>query len=84
MADHPDPTRRTGGSRADDTTTDAILAVIAVKEPRGATAAQVVRAIGLGLNREVVQRLLEELMEQELLDRMGIGHGAVYTLSTMA
>jgi len=84
MADHPDPTRRTGGSSADDTTTDAILAVIAVNEPRGATADQVVRAIGLGLNREVVQRLLEELVEQGLLDRMGIGHGAVYTLSTMA
>jgi len=81
MADHPDPTRTTGGSSADDTTTDEILAVIAVEEPRGATADQVARAIGLGLTGEVVQRLLEELVEQGLLDRLGIGHGAVYTLS---
>ncbi len=84
MADHPDSTRSTGGSSADDTTTDAILAVIAVEEPRGATADQVARAIGLGLNGEVVQSLLEELLEQGLLDRLGIGHGAVYTLSARA
>jgi len=61
-----------------------LITAIAVEEPRGATADQVVHAIGLGLNREVVQRLLEELVEQGLLDRIGIGHGAVYTLSTMA
>jgi len=86
MSDYPDypnypnPTRTTGGSSADNTTVDEILAVIAVEEPRGATAAQVARAVGLGLNGEVVQRLLEELVEQGLLDRLGIGHGAVYTL----
>jgi len=57
MADHPDPTRSTGGSSADDTTTDEILAVIAVEEPNGTTADQVARAIGLGLNGEVVQRV---------------------------
>jgi len=84
MADHPDPTRSTGGSSADDTTTDAILAVIAAEEPRGATADQVARAIGLGFNGEVVQSLLEELVEQRLLDRLGLGHGAVYTFSAMA
>lgn len=84
MAEHPDPTRTTGGSSVDDTTTDEILAVIAVEEPRGTTADQVARAIGLGLSGEVVQSLLEELVEQGLLDRRGIGPGAVYTLSTMA
>ena len=83
MADHPDPTRSTAGSSVDDTTTDAILAVIAVEEPCGCTADQVARAIGLGLSGEVVQRLLEEVVEQGLLDRLGIGHGAVYTLSAM-
>jgi len=83
MADHPDPTRTTDGSSADDTTIDEILAVIATEEPRGATADQVARAIGLGLNGEVVQSLLEELVEQGLLNRLGIGHGAVYTLSAM-
>ncbi len=83
MADHPDPTRRTGGSSADDTTTDAILAVIAVEEPRGCTADQVALATGLGFDGTVVQDMLEELVEQGLLDRLGIGHGAVYTLSAM-
>jgi hypothetical protein len=77
--DYPIPTRTTGGSSADDTETDEILAVIAAKEPRGATADQVARAIGLGLNGEVVQSLVEELVEQGLLDRNGMGDGAVYT-----
>jgi len=83
MADHPDPMRTIGGSRADDTTADEILAVIAVEEPRGATADQVARTIGLGLNGEVVQSLLEELVAQGLLDRRGRDHGTVYTLSAM-
>ncbi|MDQ2828789.1 MAG: hypothetical protein M3Y74_07050 [Chloroflexota bacterium] len=77
--DYPDPTRATGGSSAADTETDEILAVIAAEEPRGATADQVARAIGLGLNGAVVQSLLEELVEQGLLDRNGMGDGAVYT-----
>jgi len=84
MREHPDPMRSTNGSRADDTTTDAILAVIAVEEPRGATADQVAHAIGLGFDGIVVQDTLEELVEQEFLHRRGIGHGAVYTLSAMA
>ncbi len=83
MSDYPNPTRTTGGSSADDTTTDEILAVIAAQEPRGATSEQVARAIGHGLNGEVVQSLLEELVEQGLLDRLGIGQGAVYTLNAM-
>jgi len=80
---YPDPTRATGGSSADDTTTDEILAVIATEEPHGATADQVARAVGLGLNGEVVQSLLEELVADGLLDRRGIGDGAVYTLNPM-
>jgi len=81
MTDHSDLARAASGSSVNQTTTDEILAVIAAEEPRGATADQVARAIGLGLTGEVVQRLLEELVEQGLLDRLGIGHGAVYTLS---
>ena len=82
--DYPNPTRATSGSSADETTTDEILAVIAGEEPRGATADQVARAIGLGLNSEVVQSLLEELVVDGLLDRRGIGDGAVYTLNPVA
>ncbi len=82
--DYPNPTRAAGGSSADETTTDEILAVIATEEPHGATADQVARAVGLGLNGEVVQSLLEELVADGLLDRRGIGAGAVYTLNPMA
>jgi len=82
--DYPNPTRAAGGSSADDTATDEILAVIAVEEPRGATADQVARAVGLGLNGEVVQSLLEERVADGLLDRRGIGDGAVYTLNPLA
>ncbi len=81
---YPDPTRATDGSSADETPMDEILAIIAGVEPRGATADQVARAIGLGLNGEVVQSLLEELVADGLLDRRGIGDGAVYTLNPMA
>ncbi len=84
MSDYPDPTRTTGGSSADHTTVDEILAVIAVEEPRGATAAQVARALGLDPDVELVQDVLEELVERGVLDRLGIGHGATYTLNALA
>jgi len=63
------------------TTTDEILAVLAAEEPLGATADHVARALGLGLTGEVVEADLEELMVRGLLDRRGLGHGTVYTLS---
>ncbi len=83
MAEHPDSTRTTSGSRT-DSTTDEILAVIAAEEPHGATAAQVARAIGRGFDATSIQDTLEELVERGLLDRLGIGHGTVYTLNAMA
>jgi len=64
--------------------TDEILAVIAAKEPHGATADQVARTIGLGLDGEAAQADLEELVTYGDLDRRGIGAGAVYTLGTTA
>jgi len=70
-------TQLTGAS----TTTDAILAALAAEEPHGAAADHVARALGLGLNGETVQAELEELVARGLLDRRGLGHGAVYTLS---
>ncbi len=65
------------------TTTDEILAALAAEEPHGATADHVARALGLGLTGEVIDAELEELMGRGLLDRRGLGHGAVYTLSVM-
>ncbi len=81
MTDHSDSTGITGAPRTDRTTVDEILGIIAAEEPRGVTADQVARAIGLGFDGTVVQDTLEELVEQGVLNRLGIGHGAVYTLS---
>jgi len=78
MAEHTDPTPATGVP----TTTMEILAALTAEEPRGATADQVARTIGLGLDGAVVQDALEELVTRGLLDRRGLGRGAVYTLST--
>jgi len=63
------------------TTTGEILAALVAEEPHGTTADHVARTLGLGLTGEVIEADLEELVGRGLLDRRGIGHGAVYTLS---
>ncbi len=63
------------------TTTGEILAALAAEDPHGATADHVARALGLNLDGETIQADLEELVGRGLLDRRGLGHGAVYTLS---
>jgi len=78
MAEHTDPTPATGVP----TTTMEILAALTAEEPHGAPADQVARAIGLVLDGAVVQDALEELVTRGLLDRRGLGLGAIYTLST--
>jgi len=80
MAEHMDPTPATGAPTA----TTEILAAITAEEPHGATADQVARTIGLGLDGTAVQDVLEELVARDLVDRRGLGFGAVYTLGTAA
>jgi len=80
MSEHIDPTPTSSPLGV----VDEILAIIAAEDPHGATAAQVAHAIGLGFDGTVVQDTLEELVEQGVLDRLGIGHGAVYTLNVRA
>ncbi len=65
------------------TTANEILAVLAAEEPHGATADHVARALGLGLTGEVIEADLEELVGRGLLDRRGLGLGAVYTCHAM-
>ncbi len=77
MAEHPDHMTTTGALSP----TDEILAVIAAEEPHGATADQIARTIGLGVNVEPVQDELEEMARRGEVDRRGIGLGAVYTLA---
>ncbi len=78
MAKHTDPPPATGAP----ITTTEILAALAAEEPHGATADQVARIIGLGLDGAVGQDALEELVTRGLLDRRGLGRSAIYTLST--
>jgi len=63
-------------------TATEILTVIMAEEPYGATADQVARTIGLGLDGAVVQDVLEELVTHGLLDRRGLGRCALYTQHT--
>jgi len=58
------------------------LTVIMAEEPHGATADQVARALGLGLDGELVQSEIEELVARGLLDQRGLGYGALYTRHT--
>ncbi len=80
MADHTDPTPTTGAP----TTTTEVFAAITTEEPHGATADQIARAIGLGLDGTAVQDVLEEVVVRGLLDRRGLGLSAVYTLNATA
>jgi len=80
MAEHTD---LAPGTSAPTTTTE-VLAAIAAQEPHGATADQVARAIGLGLDGTAVQDVLEEVVARGLLDRRGLRLGAIYTLSATA
>jgi len=78
MAEHTNPTSATGAPTA----TTEILAAIAAEEPHGVTADQIARTLGLGFDGTVVQDVLEELVARGLLDRRGLGCGAVYTLNS--
>lgn len=62
-------------------TTEEVLAIIVSEEPHGVTANHVARALGLGLDGETMQAALEELVARGLLDRRGLGLGAIYTLT---
>jgi len=75
VAEYPGDTPLSRGS----TTTETILAVIAEAEPHGVTADQVAHAIDRSRTVALIQDDLEELVEQGLLDRLGVGHGAIYT-----
>jgi len=75
VAEHPGDRQGRGGLR----TTEEILVIIAEEEPDGMTAEQVARVVDDGWDVALVQEDLEKLVEQGLLDRWGIGHGAVYT-----
>jgi predicted ArsR family transcriptional regulator len=58
---------------------EALLAAVAAGDPRGQTA----NAIATALHRtdgEQVQQELEDLVAQGLLERQGVGRGALYVV----
>lgn len=74
---------RKPGSQPDGTHhTDTLLAVVTAGDPRGQTAEEIATALHrLGDDR--VQQELEELVARGLLERQGVGRGALYTPASL-
>ena len=77
MGEQPYPLHATGASSL----VNEILVGLAAQDPRGATAGQIVRTLGRDHDPAQVQDALDELVEWGVVDRRGIGVGAVYTLN---
>ena len=60
-------------------TVDAVTSVLSAGEA-GRTADEIAAALGLPLDGAALQPDLEEMVERGILDRCGIGRGALYTL----
>jgi hypothetical protein len=60
-------------------TADAVASVLSAGEV-GQTADEIADALGLPVDGAVLQPDLEEMVEHGILERYGIGRGALYTL----
>lgn len=59
---------------------EALRATVAAGDPRGQTAEEIAAALHR-LDGERVQQEVEELVAQGLLERQGVGRGALYALA---
>ena len=59
---------------------DVVLAAVAAGDPRGQTAEELAAALRAP-DTETLQQELEELVAQGLLERQGVGRGALYALA---
>ena len=59
---------------------DAVVSVLSAGDPPGYTADEIADALGLPIDGAALQPDLEEMVERGILDRSGIGRGALYTL----
>ena len=66
-------------TRGGMSTVDAVTSVLSAGEA-GRTADEIAAALGLPLDGAALQPDLEEMVERGILDRCGIGRGALYTL----
>jgi hypothetical protein len=60
-------------------TVDAVTSVLSAGDA-GRSADEIAAALGLPLDGAALQPDLEEMVERGILDRCGIGRGALYTL----
>lgn len=73
-------TKMQGGS----ITAEAVIAALTMGDAIGMTADEIAVNVGLPANGAALQHDLEEMLWQGLLDRRGVGRGALYTLSATA
>jgi hypothetical protein len=66
-------------TRGGMSTVDAVTSVLSADEA-GRTADEIAAALGLPLDGAALQPDLKEMVERGILDRCGIGRGALYTL----
>ena len=68
------------GSRTLDVT-DIVVGAVATLDPAGATADEIAQVLSNSLDGAGLQPKLEMLVGSGVLDRRGIGRGALYTLT---
>jgi len=66
-------------TRGGMSTVDAVTSVLSAGDA-GRTADEIADALGLPIDGAALQPDLEEMVERGILDRCGIGRGALYTL----
>lgn len=73
-------TKMQGGS----ITAEAVIAALTMGDAVGMTSDEIAGTMGLPAGGAALQHELEEMLWQGLLDRRGVGCGALYRLSTTA
>lgn len=58
-----------------------VASVLSVGDPLGYTADEMVDALHLAIDSATLQQELEDMVASGVLDRRGIGRGALYTLA---
>jgi len=61
---------------------DAVTSVLSTDDGRGKTADDIAAALKLSKDGAALQAQLEDLVHQGMLERRGIGRGALYMLAT--
>lgn len=60
---------------------DAVTSVLSTGDTLGCTADEIAMALRLPIDGAALQHDLEDMVERGILDRRGVGRGALYTLT---